>query len=222
MAAVVYSTMITDLVFTLIALELQQPIEQQFQRQQQQLEQIQQQLRQNQQQMGRLQDLLERQEKQRDPQRPPCSAELRWVSNPDQRRVPGSTTAVVPLNLFSLISKPTEVCLPAEIRVTASYLDAAENLICSGVIENVAIQRTLTQSINLDIRPWNLREFARWRNEPPQVNSGAKMLVCLNPEGVSEATSDELARVTSLRVRATVLPAGGAMSTAEVRLNLSR
>lgn len=214
--------MITEILFLLATFEPQQPVEQQLQRQQQQLEQIQQQLRQQQQQMGRLQELLERQDKQHEPQKPPCSADLRWVNSAEQRRVPASTTAIAPLNLLSLIGKPADICLPAEVRITASYLDAGDNLVCSGVIENVALQRTLTQSVNLDIRPWNLREFARWRNEPPQVNSGAKILVCMNPEGVSEASSEELARVSSIRVRVTVLPVGGAMSTAEIRLNLAR
>ena|SRR5437764_1703390 len=77
----------------------------------------------------------------------------------DQRRVPANIAAVVPLNLFSTISKPAESCLPAEIRVTASYLDVNDNLICGGVVENIAFQDSLTQSLNLEIRPWNFREF---------------------------------------------------------------
>src|SRR5262249_16914944 len=100
--------------------------------------------------------------------------------------------------------------------------DDNENLICSGTIENLAVQYGLTQSINLDIRPWNLREFARWRDEPPQRNSGAKRLSCLNPDGLAEVSeaSSELARVASVRVRITVLPRGGGLSTVEVRLSL--
>ena len=135
-------------------------------------------------------------------------------------RVPASASAVAPLNLFSTVSRPLSACLPAEIRVAASYLDAAENLICTGIVENIAVQNNLTQSVNLDIRPWNVREFVRWRNEPPEVNSGPRRLVCLNPEGTAEVTSDDLGRVASAHIRATVLPANGGMSSVEIKLKL--
>src|SRR5439155_26546627 len=123
----------------------------------------------------------------------------------EQKIVPSDSAAVVRLSLFSTISKPPDVCLPAEIRVTASYLDASSNLIFSGTVENLAIQNTLTGTINLHSRPWDLREFSRWRNEPPQTNSGAKRLVCVNAEGLAEVTSEEMARATSVRVRETAL-----------------
>ena len=102
--------------------------------------------------------------------------------------------------------------------MTASYIDANDALVCSGVVENVATQTSLTESINLEVRPWNLREFVRWTNEPPQTNSGAKRLVCINAEGLNEVRSEELARVTSIRVRATILPRGGGMSTMEIQI----
>ena len=153
-------------------------------------------------------------------QRSACSAEIRWVNGGEQKIVPSNSAAVVRLSLFSTISKPPDVCLPPEIRVTATYLDASGNLVCSGTIENLAIQNTLTGTINLDIRPWDLREFSRWRNEPPQTNSGAKRLVCMNAEGLAEVTSEEMARATSVRVRATALSAGGGVSTPEIELRL--
>ena len=172
-------------------------------------------LQQQQLELGRLVQML---------QRSACSAEIRWVNGGEQKIVPSNSAAVVRLSLFSTISKPTDVCLPAEIRVTASYLDASDNLVCSGAIENLAIQNTLTQSINLEIRPWDLREFSRWRNEPSQTNSGPKRLVCVNAEGLAEVTSEELARAASVRVRATVLSAGGGVSTSpsEIELRLQR
>ena len=197
----------------LLLLAPQQQIEQHFQRQQGQIEQIQQQLQQQQLQLGRLLQML---------QSSVCSAEIRWVNGSEQKIVPSNNAAVVRLNLFSTISKPTDVCLPAEIRVTASYLDASDNLVCSGAIENLAIQNTLTQNINLEIRPWDLREFSRWRNEPPRTNSGAKRLVCVNAEGLAEVTSEELARAASVRVRATVLSAGSTVSTSDIELRLQR
>jgi hypothetical protein len=43
---------------------------------------------------------------------------------------------------------------------------------------------------------------------------------CLNPEGTAGSTNEELSRVTTARVRATILPVGGGMSTTEILLNL--
>ena len=223
-SSAVYTSMMTSLLLFLMALQPSQQIEQQMQRQQQQLEQVRRQLEQQQQQLDRMLGLLERQSQgdRREPPRPlpVCSVEVRRVNGTEVRKVPANAGAVVPMNLFSTVSRPVDGCLPAEIRITASYLDASDNLVCSGTVESTAIQSALTQSINLEIRPWNLREFVRWKNEPPQTNSGPKRLVCVNPEGTAETTSEELERVFSARVRATILPAGGGMSTTEIHLNL--
>jgi hypothetical protein len=196
------------LLFTM--LEPEQQVEQQ-------LEAIRLQMQQMRQQLGQVLERLD------GPQsaKPECLAELRWVSGNDPRSV-AADGGVAQLNLFSTISKPVSGCLPAEIRVTASYLAAGGDLICTGAIENVATQDQLAQPINLDVRPWDLEQFVRWRNEPPQINTGAKRLVCVNPEGVAEARAEELREVSSVRVRATVLPAGGGLSTAEIQINLQR
>jgi hypothetical protein len=198
--------MTIPLVLLLFAFESQQPT---------QMDQIQQELMQQRQQMAHLLDSIEKSQKQ---QTPVCLAEIRAVGTSDQRRVPLTTMAVLPFNLFSVVTKPIESCLHAEVRVSASYLDADDAVICSGVVENVAIQTALTESINLEIRPWNLREFVRWRNEPPQTNSGAKRLTCIGADGLSEARPEELSRLASLRVRATVLPRGGGMATIEMQV----
>jgi hypothetical protein len=199
-----------------------QPVEQQLLRQQQQLEQVSRQITQQQQQLDRMLGVLERPKPEERDSRPAiaCSVELRRVGGADKRNVPSTATAVVPFNLFSVVSRPADGCLPAEVRITASYLDAAENLVCSGTVENIARQSAFTQSVNLEIRPWDLEHFVRWRNEPPQINSGFKIMSCLNPEGTAGTTNEDLSRVSTARVRATVLPVGGGMSTTEVLLNL--
>src|SRR6478672_4511265 len=112
-----------------------QPVEQQLQRQQQQLEQVSRQIQQQQQQLDRMLGVLEHQPKPEERDNRPlvvCSVELRRVGGADKRNVPSSATALVPLNLFGIVSRPADGCLPAEVRVSASYLDAADNLICSG------------------------------------------------------------------------------------------
>src|ERR1700674_1648371 len=153
--------MIIPLLLFLMPLQSQQQI-------QQQLDVVHRQLDVQEQQLSRVLGMLEgpapQVRSEQIEQRPVGSLEVRRVSGPDQRKVPVNAAAVVPLNVFSTVSRPAEGCLPAEIRVTASYLDAADNLVCSGAVENIAIQTSLTQSVNLDIRPWNFREFVRWRN----------------------------------------------------------
>jgi hypothetical protein len=39
-------------------------------------------------------------------------------------------------------------------------------------------------------------EFVRWKNEPPQTNSGAKRLICVNAEGLNEVRSEAEASLT--------------------------
>jgi hypothetical protein len=151
----------------------------------------------------------------------PCSAEISRANASDVRKVPPAASSFVTLNLTSVISKPAEQCLPAEIRVTAIYLDSADNVICSGSVSSVAMQATqLTDVINLDVRPWNFSEFVRWRNEPPPSNSGPKRLFCWNSEGNAEVSPAELEHVFAARVRVRVFPAKGGMSTTEYLLNL--
>jgi hypothetical protein len=193
---------------------LQQTTDQELRRQQQQLDQIHSQLEQ----LGRITELLEL--AQRGPKSANCTAQLNWVTGGQDVRVPASPSAVVRLNLFSTVSEPSAGCLPAEIRLAASYLDATESLICTGIVEDIAVQDRSTQSVNLDVRPWNIQEFVRWRNEPPAVNSGARRLPCLNPEGTAEATNEELAKVASVHVRVTVLPAGGGIAGVEIGFKL--
>jgi len=214
--------MMIPILLVLATLQTQQQTEQQAQRQQIQLEQLRQELQTQREQLERMLQIIERQSQKQEKETPVCSAEIRRVNESEKRRVALNSAAVTPLNLFSVVTKPIDACLQAEIRVTASYLDANDNLVCSGVVENVASQDNLAQSINLEIRPWNLREFVRWTNEPPETNSGARRLVCVSADGLTEATSEQLGRVALVRVRATVLPRGGGTSTTEIQLSPQR
>jgi hypothetical protein len=111
--------------------------------------------------------------------------------------------------------------LPAEIRVTASYLDRDGNLICTGTVPDVATQRRLTDSFNLEIRPWNLRGFIHWSNEPQAVNP-PRSFACLGPDGLTQTSTLELERVESLLIYTTLLPSGGGVSTTQFRIDLVR
>jgi hypothetical protein len=210
--------MMMQILLLVVRLQSQQDLEARIQQKQQEIDRLHAELSEEKRQTGELRQVVSRQDQEL--RRPFCSAEMRFVSSSDPRTVAPNPTATVPLNLHSTVSRPSGVCLPAEIRVTASYLDGEDNLICSGVVDNAASQTSFTQSVNLLIRPWNLQEFVRWRNEPPQVNSGFKRLSCMDPEGLAEANSEALARVTSVRIRVTVLPSAGGISTAETMIRV--
>jgi hypothetical protein len=213
--------MVIPLFILILGLQSQQELESRIQQKQHEVDQLTRDLNQERQKSGELQQVVSNLEQEL--KRPFCSAELRFDSSAEARSVSPDATATVPLNLYSTVSKPAGTCLPAEIQVAASYLDAFENVICSGVVENAATQNSFVQTINLLIRPWNLQEFVRWRNEPPRVNSGFKRLSCLDPEGLAEVNNTEaLARVKSVRIRVTVLPSSGGLSSVETTLRLQR
>jgi hypothetical protein len=203
--------MIIPLLVLFLGFQSQQELEARLQQKQQEVDSL----------NAKVTDLTRTvQQQDQELRRPFCSAELRAVGANASGAV--SAEAVVPINLYSTVSKPANTCLPAEVRVAASYLDAFDNLICSGVVENVATQSNFIQSVNLFIRPWNLQEFVRWRNEPPQTNSGFRRLSCVDPEGLAEVNNEALLRVRNVHIRITVLPLGGGISTVEANLSLKR
>jgi hypothetical protein len=139
-----------------------------------------------------------------------CSAEIQFT-NPKPTLAGGR----VELNLFSTVSRPSG-CMPAEIRLMAAFYDADQNLICSGVIENIAQQNAHLQSTNIELRPLNIVEFARLRTSPAVA---AKRLFCMVPEGDVEAAPNQVMAAAALRLRATILPRNGGVATSEVRFS---
>jgi len=121
------------------------------------------------------------------------------------------------LNLFSTVSQPAGNCLPAEIRLNAAFYDAEQNLICSGIIETIAVQTVNVQSTNIEVRPLNLAEFVRLRTP---MNPPPKRLFCMNLEGNIEVAQADVARAASVRLRATILPKSGGIATSEVIMAL--
>src|SRR5262245_13735122 len=106
----------TSLLLALALLQSQQP-DPQLQRQQQEMQSLGRRIDQQQAELSRLVEALNKQAP-----RPVCLADLQFI-NPGSAavRVPGTSTAIVPLNLIGTVSKPNNACLPAEIRVTVSY-----------------------------------------------------------------------------------------------------
>jgi len=120
----------------------------------------------------------------------------------------------ITVNLFSAVSKPAG-CLPAEIRLMAAFYDADQNIVCSGVIESLAIQNSHVQSTNFEIRPLNFVEFARLKTS---TNIAPKRLFCINPDTDVEIAPPDMTRASSLRLRVTILPRSGGLATAEIRV----
>jgi len=143
-----------------------------------------------------------------------CFSELRWV-NANQKFYSLGT----PINL-SFFSAVGSGCTPAELRITAIYLDPEENVICSGVIENIAQVDQNSQLTILEVKPLILLEFARWRNV---LRGGAqpapRRLACIGPEQLTEVSRNETDRASSVRIDVTLLTRSGGMSNLEIRID---
>jgi len=143
-----------------------------------------------------------------------CSADLRWI-NSDIRFY--SLSSTIPISLFAIVGAG---CAPAEIRVSAVFLDFDQNVICSGSVENAASQNANAQAVNFEFKPLNIQEFVRWRNgtgQPP-----ARRLICIGPDQPVEVTHNETDRASSVRLYLSVLTRNGGMSTVEIRVDPRR
>ncbi len=200
----------------LFALLPQQDLGAELRRQQQQLQDVQRQLRESQATLATIE------QEQQALAKLSCSAELQLIGGDALRTVSAGDAVAVRIGLFSTVSRPLDTCLPADIRMTVSYLDSDGALVCTGIIDRVAVQREPTQHIGMEIRPWNFFQFVWWRNQPPETNTGPISLTCMNPDGVGQVLAAQLDRVVSVRIWTTVLPPGGGLSTVELALGLQR
>ncbi|HLQ77204.1 MAG TPA: hypothetical protein VK210_07605, partial [Terriglobia bacterium] len=142
--------------------------------------------------------------------------ELRWINSEQKFYGLGNTFS---LNLFASAGAG---CTPGEIRVTAVYLDYDQNVVCSGVVDNVAQLDQNTQSVVLEFKPLTVLEFVRWRNglRPPQPV--AKRLACIGPDQLTEVSRNETDRAVSVRLFVTLLARNGAMSNLEIKVDPRR
>jgi len=141
-----------------------------------------------------------------------CSSESRLQSS--NLKVTDAATPVR-LNLLSMVSNPSDGCLPAEIRITATYSDPSEVFVCSG---NVAIgQSTAVQNIVFEVRPYEPEVFLKWWDGPTLRQQS---LVCRDFQGIEVRSPADYA--TSVRVYVTALPKRGGISTSEFQLTLPR
>jgi hypothetical protein len=147
---------------------------------------------------------------------PVCHAEVRWATAP---AVVSRAMPLRGLTLFSAVSQPP-VCAPAEIRLTVAYFDAADQLVCSGEMTDVAPQTAATQVTALEVRPMNLLEFLRWRNGPAATASRVRTLRCTNGDGTALVQPAELESAVTVRMYASVLAKYGGIATAELQFTI--
>jgi uncharacterized coiled-coil protein SlyX len=141
-----------------------------------------------------------------------CSSESRLQSN--NLRIADGATAVR-FNLFSMVSNPSDGCLPAEIRITATYSDASEVFVCSGSVaigQSASVQNTL-----FELRPYEPEVFLKWWDGPTLRQQS---LVCRDYQGIEVRSPTDYA--SSLRIYVTSLPKRGGLSTSEFQLSLPR
>jgi hypothetical protein len=143
--------------------------------------------------------------------RPFCSAEIRVqggalrITDPD-----------IPLraNLLSMVSTPGD-CLPAEIRMTATYFAANETFVCSGTVTVLQFQHI--QNTSVEFRPYEIETFLKWWDG---ATLKQQTLVCRDFQGNEVRTPSEYA--ISLRIFTSVFPRRGGLTTSEFQVNLPR
>jgi hypothetical protein len=148
--------------------------------------------------------------------KPGCSAAIRWqVASPLRSTDP---QAAVVADLISMVSSPRDVCLDAEIRITANYYAENGMMICSGY--SPVSQTDLVQNIHLEIRPLLLDYFLKWKDGPTWEQSSFHRLPCYDYNGIE--VRDPVSQAAVLRVMATVLPKRGGLATEELQINISQ
>lgn len=149
---------------------------------------------------------------------PVCSAEVRWaVSGPQATGRAQTDTRT--FTLFSAVAQPS--CLPAEIRLTVGYFDAASELVCGGTVTNIALQQDATQLTTLQFQLTNLSEWVRWRSGPHDVSLQTRSLSCLNFDGTGPVAQAALDRAVSMRLYVTILSGFRGMATDELQIAIA-
>ena len=144
--------------------------------------------------------------------RPMCTAESRF--QPINLRITNPQTPLL-ANLLGMVSNPADSCLPADIRVTATYFDPADTFVCSGTVtipQAAAVQNTM-----LEFRPYELEVFVKWWDG---ATLRQQALVCRDYQRNEMRSPGDAA--SSLRLYVTVAPKRGGLSTNEIQVTLPR
>jgi hypothetical protein len=141
--------------------------------------------------------------------RPFCSAEIHM-----QGAAPRALSPDVPLrtNLLSMVSTPSD-CLPANLRMTATYFDASGTFVCSGT---VAVPQTQhVQNTAMEFRPYETEVFLKWWEGPTLKQQS---LACRDYQGNEVRNPSQSA--TAMKIYMSVFPRRGGLSTSEITVSL--
>ena len=150
-----------------------------------------------------------------------CVADARWANGNRSLDYSRQSQQPISITLLTYLSKGT-TCANAEIRLTATFLNEANETICSGIIARAMTASAEVQIFNLEIRPLTQQDFLRWRNEPGiRGLQQGKPLKCLNVDGSLDVNDMERAKASSVYLSVAVLPPqnGLAVLDAIIRLN---
>ena len=145
-----------------------------------------------------------------------CVTDARWANGNRSLDYSRQSQQPISVTLLTYLSKGS-TCANTEIRVTATFLNQANESICSGVIPYAMTLSAELQIFNLEIRPLTQQDFLRWRNEPGiRGLQQGKPLKCFNVD-----RDMERARASSVYLSVAVLPpqTGLAVLDAIIRLN---
>lgn len=145
-------------------------------------------------------------------QRPFCSSQSRLQTNTVSI---SDASLPIRLNLFAIVSTPTETCLPADIRLTATFQDSSGGFVCSGTV--TFVQTLHIQNTQAELRPYDSEAFLKWWDGPTLRQQA---LVCRDYKGDEVRSPTDQA--TSLHIYATAFPKRGGLSTSEFQVILPR
>jgi len=144
--------------------------------------------------------------------RPMCSAESRLQSG--ELKVT-AREAPIRVNFFGMVSAPSDSCLPANIAVSATYVDPSGAFVCGGTA--TIPQQSFIQNTLVELLPYDLEVFLRWWDG---ATLKQQTLICRDYRGIEMRDPAEFA--SSLKIFVSLFPKRGGISTAEFQVSLPR
>ena len=151
----------------------------------------------------------------------PCVADLRWSNTDASPTYSKQLQVPISASFLAHVSKGS-ACSNAEIRVTANFLNDAQQIICSGTIPQAMTMGSEAQTFNIEVRPFMQQDFLRWRNQPGirGLQTG-KRLNCLSLDGTSDVGDIDRSRAAWVHIAIAVLPPGGGLAVLEALIRVS-
>jgi len=170
--------------------------------------------------VGRLQQEVQRLSSELTRTQAVLQNELRPMCSSESRLQPGDLRITNPdtpfrANLFGMVSTPSESCLPADIRVSASFFDSTGAFVCSGTV--TIVQSAHVQNTLFEFRPYESEVFLKWWDGPILRQ---QTLICRDYQGTDLRNPADYASL--LKIYATIFPKRGGLSTSEIQVSLPR